>query len=126
MSGERGEWWGTMKRVRAALCALAILVPATAWAESWVLWSRTGFAGEPRAWRVEDTYEPFLSQRACHTEARDVVRYLAQRRRAEHQKVSVSGDGFSLQFEPPTSTGRGAAPPMVIQYRCWPAGDAPR
>lgn len=115
-----------MKGVLPVLCALAMLVPTPAFAESWVMWSRTGLAGEPRVWRIEDTYEPFLSQRACHAEVRDVVKYLTQRRRAEHHKVSVSGDGFSLQFEPHTPTGRGAAPPMIIQFRCWPAGDAPR
>ena len=107
------------------LCSLAMLIPTPALAESWIMWSRTGLVGESWVWRIEDTYNPFLSQKACHAEARDVVKYLAQRRRAEHYRVSVSTDGFSLQFAPGTPTARGTGPPMVIQYRCWPAGDVP-
>jgi hypothetical protein len=115
-----------MKGVLLAACSLVMLIPTAAFAASWVMWSRTGLVGEPWGWKIEDTYDPFLSQKACHTEARDLVKYLAQRRRAENYKVAVSAYGFAMQFQPNIPVTRKTGPPMVIQFRCWPAGGDPR
>ena len=115
-----------MKGVLLAACSLVMLIPNAAFAESWILWSRSGLVGESWVWKIEDTYDPFLSQKACHTEARDLVKYMAQRRRAENYKVAVSADGFAMQFTPNLPATPKTPPPTVVQFKCWLAGGEPR
>jgi hypothetical protein len=69
-------------RLAAVAFIVGLMIPAPARAETlWIAWERTGMEGQPSAWTIVDTVDPFSSQGDCQATGRKVVKAVADLRK---------------------------------------------